>query len=157
MPKRVKRITIYRTDHPWLAERQAALERLRRRDLVGVARDKSVSVSPGVFAERLDAEEREVVYKLLGYAWDRRYPLIAKRAGMVGGRAAVAGRRLPVWQIVGLERQGYAPAQLMAEFGLSPDELHQALGYARRHREEIEQDILDQERSASLLAEVAAR
>ena len=143
MARRVKRITIYKADHPWLAERQAALERLRRRDLVGVGRDKSISVSPAILDEPLDAEEREVVYKLLGYTWDRRYPLIAKRAGMAGGRAAIAGRRTPVWRIAHRVRSGDTPAAVAAELELEVSQVEQALRYAASHRDEIEQDLLD--------------
>jgi len=48
MARHVKGVTIYRADHPWFAERQVVLDRLRRRDLVAIGRDRSISVSPAI-------------------------------------------------------------------------------------------------------------
>lgn len=149
--------TIYRADQPWFADRQAALARLRRSGWLRVGRDGAISVRAGAVAEELDPEEREVVHKLLGYSWDKRYPLIAKRAGVVGGRAAVAGRRVPVWQIEKAARSGLSLAQLVSDFELSAEQVAQALGYARRHPEEISQDILDQETAAEHVRWVTVR
>ena len=147
MSARVERITIYKSDHPWFAERQAALDGLRRRDLVGLGSDGSLSVFPDALTEPLSPEEREVVHKLLGYTWDRDHPLIAKRAGTVGGRAAIVGTRTPVWRIVLRSRRGASPEELGEELNLPVEHIRQALDYAAapEHRDEIGQDLLDQD------------
>lgn len=157
MGKRVKRLTMFKADHPWLAERREVLERLVAKDLATVRKSGAISVFPAVAAEELDDEEREVIYRLLGYeAPDADKPLIAKRAGVVGGRAAIAGTRIPVWQIIHAHREGATAADLRRMHGLSDEQIRQALAYAEAHPEEIERDIFDNEQVARLAGRDAA-
>ena len=157
MPKTVKRITIYRADDEWFGERKPVLDTLRARDLLGVGEDGTLSVCPEAVRKELSNEEREVVHRLLGYTYHLEYPLIAKRHGVVGGRAAVAGRRTPVWRIV--RRQGglWRPADVAAELGLTREQMEQACRYAEANGQEIEQDSLDQQWAREALHEVASR
>jgi uncharacterized protein (DUF433 family) len=147
MPKRIKRITIYRKDHPWLSAREAVLDRLRERDLLSVRGNGTISVYPFAAAEDLSDEEREVVYFLLGYEQPdpQSTPLIVRRAGVVGGRALIAGTHIPVWRLAQASDEGATPADLRRAIGLSEEEIRQALVYAQEHQDEIRRDILDNE------------
>ncbi len=154
MPKRIKRLTIYKTDAEWLRDRGAVLEGLVKRDLIGIAANGTISVFPAAAAEEdLTQQERETIYHLLGYvAPDPDTPLIAKRPGVVGGRAAVAGTRISVWQIAGAVRHGVSRRELRMQMGLSDEQLTQALAYAEDHAEEIDRDLLDNEVAAQAKA-----
>ena len=157
MAGRINRMTMFRADHPWLAERREVLRRLEDKDLVSVHGNGAISAVPAAAAEELDNDEREVIYRLLGYQVpDEDKPLIAKRAGLVGGRAAVAGTRIPVWQIIHARREGATAADLRRGHGLSDAQIHQALAYAEAHPEEIERDIFDNEQAARLAGRDAA-
>jgi uncharacterized protein (DUF433 family) len=61
----------------------------------------------------------------------------------VGGCAAVAGTRIPVWQIVNSERQGIPRSELRMQSGLSDAQIEQAIAYAQTHREEVDRDIFE--------------
>lgn len=149
MAKRIKRVTIYRTDDPRLAGRKAILEASRKRDLISVSKRGVVSVYPGATAEELSPKEREVLYLLLGYLQpDPDKPLIIKRAGLVGGRAVIAGTRIPVWRVAAALREGATIADIRRATGLSDAQIEQARVYAEEHRDEIEMDILDNELAA---------
>jgi uncharacterized protein (DUF433 family) len=144
--------TIHQRDEPWFLQRKAVLDRLRRRKLVTNGRGRGLSVVVGAVGEELDEEEREVIHKLLGYSYDPDHPLIAKRVGVLGGRAAIAGRRTPVWRIVRRVRSGETPAAVAAELELTSQQVEQALAYAEARPEEIEQDLLDYEALEELRA-----
>ena len=151
LARRVKRVTMYKADQPPFSAMETVLRRLEARDLAKIAEDKSISVFPAAAAEELDSGERLAVYRLLGYeAPDEDKPLIAKRAGVVGGRAAVAGTRIPVWQIANCERNGVSLRELRMQYGLSDRQISQALAYAEQHEEEINRDVFENERVAML-------
>ena len=101
MQNDLKRPTIFRADAPWLQDRRAAVQSLVNKDLLAIEDDGAIVVSGAAPSEEdLEPEERVVVYRRLGYTVpDADLPLIAKRAGVVGGRAAIAGRRIGVWEI----------------------------------------------------------
>ena len=142
--KRVKRVTMYKTSDSALAGKAAVLERLRTRDLISIRQNGTISAYPGAVEAPLEKDEREVVYKLLGYELtDPETPLIAKRSGVVGGRAAVAGTRTPVWQIVAAVQSGVSQAELRMQMGLSDEQMRQAIGYFERNRDEIRRDLFD--------------
>lgn len=151
MAKRVKRLTMFKADRPPFSDKRDLVDRLVQKDLLNIGEDQVISIFPSAAAEELDREEREIVYKLLGYDTpDPDKPLIAKRAGVVGGRAAVAGTRVPVWQIVNSERQGVSRCELRMQSGLSDEQIGQALAYAEAHQEEIDRDIFENDLAASL-------
>jgi uncharacterized protein (DUF433 family) len=144
MPKRVKRVTMYKSDA--FAPQAPVLQRLRDRDLVSIRANGAISVFPVAAQEDLDAEEREVIYRLLRYTVpDPDKPLIIKRPGLVGGRAALAGTRTPVWQVVNGRRLGASDYDLRRHYGVSDEALRHVFAYHEAHREEIEGDIFDNE------------
>ena len=153
MPQRVKRITMYRREQ--FAGQEETLDRLQGRDLIGIhEEDHSISVFPAAAAEPLDEHERPIIYRLLGYSIaDDETPLIIKRAALVGGRAAIAGTRTPVWHLVNSRRQGSSDADLRRHYGLSDEQLRQAFTYYDRHTEEIDRDIFDNETVYGLIGE----
>lgn len=142
----VKRVTMYTPrDFPGSA---GVLQHLAERDLVSVNEDDSL-ISVAVLAPLapLDDEERAAVYRLLRYAVpDSDKPLVVKRPALVGGRAAIAGTRTPVWHIVNAHRQGASQYDLRKQFGLSDEAIGQALAYYDAHQEEIDADIFENER-----------
>jgi len=144
MPERVKRITMFKADEPPFDKYGAELGSLKEKDLVAVRDDGTISVCPAAAAEDISNPERQVIYRLLGYeATDDATPLIAKRAGVVGGRAAVAGTRIPVWQVAQALEAGADSADFREQFGLSDEQIAQATAYADAHPDEIRRDIFD--------------
>jgi len=157
MAKRMKRATMYRADRPPFCQWAPVLHALQVKDLVAIAEDEAVSVFPAAAGEELEPVEREVIYRLLGYeAPDDDKPLIAKRPGVVGGRAAIAGTRIPVWQIANATRHGVSPRELRMQYGLSDAQLAQALAYAANHEEEIDRDVFENQRVLALAGAIAA-
>jgi uncharacterized protein (DUF433 family) len=143
---RIKRIVMQKVDA--LDERQrAALARLEAADLAMVREDGTISVFPGAAAEEdLEPPERQLVYLLMGYEQpEPDLPWVVKRAGIVGGRAAIAGTRTPVWRIVYWLRTGMSRRELRMQTGLGDEQIDQALRYAEipRYAAEIERDVFD--------------
>lgn len=66
---------------------------------------------------------------------------IEHRPGVCGGRAVIAGTRMPVWC---LARHPFIVCQKLWPH-LTEAQIRSAHYYASTHREEIEQDIRDQE------------
>ena len=147
-PKRVKRITMHHADRPPFDGQSRILEGLQQRDLINIHRDdQSISVFPAAAAEDLTREEREVVYRLLGYEQpESDLPRIIRRHGLVGGRAAIAGTRIPVWQLVSAVRDGGSRREVAILKGVSEEDVREALAFAELHEEEIARDIFDNDR-----------
>jgi uncharacterized protein (DUF433 family) len=151
MARRVKRLTMYRADRPPFADKASILRKLRQKDLVSVSRDKTISAFAGAAAEDLEDEERAVIYRLLGYEVpDGATPLIIKRNGLLGGGPAVAGTRIAVWHVAGALWNGGSRRDVRMQTGLSDMQIDQAMAYAEAHREEIERQIFDNDRLASM-------
>ena len=56
------------------------------------------------------------------------------------------GTRIPVWIIVDWSRAGWSVVRLEREYpSLTHDDIEAALEYARRHPEEIERNLADQD------------
>jgi uncharacterized protein (DUF433 family) len=149
---RVKRITMFRAADPALSAYREALERLRQRDLVGVRRNGTLAVYPGALDEELDEDERQALYRLLGFEVpDPDTVMVVRRPGYVGGRAMVAGTRIPVWRVWRLLGQGVSRRELRMMNGLSDAQIDQALAYAAKHPEEMNRDVFDAERAEDIL------
>jgi uncharacterized protein (DUF433 family) len=70
------------------------------------------------------------------------YPHIVRRPGVVGGRPAVRGTRLPVWQLAALWRGGATTSELLEMYPeLTAAALHSALAYSWDHQDQIDQEI----------------
>lgn len=74
--------------------------------------------------------------------------LISRNPKVCGGFACIAGTRIRVLDIVCLEREGYAPEQMLDVFAarLSLPQVQAALTYYRAHREEIEAEFAEEDR-----------
>lgn len=65
---------------------------------------------------------------------------------MCGGRACIAGTRLPVWGLVDAWKQGRSDAYLLANYpALTRTKLKAARDYYAAHKGEIDRDLADQE------------
>lgn len=73
--------------------------------------------------------------------------LIVKTAGICGGRARVAGRRVPVSSIYRWFLRGCAPEDILEKYdGLLLAEIYAAIAYALANREEIAAEIAAEDR-----------
>jgi uncharacterized protein (DUF433 family) len=68
-----------------------------------------------------------------------RHPGIVFRQGAAGRRASLAGRRLDVWQIIEtLRDSGGDEAEAAMYLGLTPAQVHSAVGYQTEFADEID-------------------
>ncbi len=81
---------------------------------------------------------------------------IVKTPGVCGGQPRIAGTRIKVKHVyTWVERMGMTPAQVVAEYPhLTMAQVHAALAYYWSHRDEIHQDIENEEK---LVAELRAK
>jgi len=78
--------------------------------------------------------------------------LIVQTPDVRGGRSRIAGTGVTVRRIVGWYRLGLTAEEIIAEIPhLSLAQVHAALTYYHANREEIEQDIADEEAVAEQL------
>jgi len=71
------------------------------------------------------------------------HPYVTRKPGVCGGSPIVAGRRIPVWQLAVLLREGLPAEEIEAEYAgrLSPAAVHDAISYYYDHQDEVEADI----------------
>ena len=68
--------------------------------------------------------------------------VIVKTAGICGGRARLAGTRIPVWGIAALVRQGLSNEQIVRRYPrITVRQVVAAKQYADRHWGEIDNDV----------------
>ena len=73
---------------------------------------------------------------------DKSFPGIESTPGVCGDVACVAGTRIPVWGLVQAKRLGTSEVELLHWYPtLRAEDLANAWAYFRAHREEIEQQI----------------
>ncbi len=74
------------------------------------------------------------------------FPGIDSIPGVSGGEPVIARTRIPVWILVQARQLGMSDAALLASYPtLRAEDLANAWAYYRSHREEIEQQITDNE------------
>ena len=74
------------------------------------------------------------------------FPSIESIPGVSGGEPCIGGTRIPVWVLVQAIRLGTSEADLLRAYpGLRAEDLANAWAYARSHREEIAQQIRENE------------
>ena len=79
--------------------------------------------------------------------------MIDSTPGICGGRAKLAGTRVPVHRVAGYYRLGYAPEEMLPLLNsLTLAQVHAALAYALANPEEIEQALREEQAVASRLA-----
>ena len=73
-------------------------------------------------------------------------PGIERRPGVVGGDPCIAGTRIPVWLLVQARRIGSNDLELLKAYPqLRVEDLTNAWAYYRSNRDEIEQQITENE------------
>lgn len=73
---------------------------------------------------------------------------IVHTPGVVGGSARIGGTRIPVWQVVLMQREGMTATEIAAAYDqseLGRADIEAALAYANAHEREIERDIVEQD------------
>lgn len=74
------------------------------------------------------------------------FPGIETISGICGGEPCVVRTRIPVWLLVRARQLGSTEAELLGSYpSLRAEDLANAWAYYRGHREEIEQQIRDNE------------
>jgi uncharacterized protein (DUF433 family) len=73
--------------------------------------------------------------------------LIVKTPGTCGGRARIAGHRVPVSSVYRWFLRGYAPEDILEKYeGLTLAGIYAAIAYALANREEIGGELAEEER-----------
>jgi uncharacterized protein (DUF433 family) len=76
------------------------------------------------------------------------FPGIESTPGICGGEPRIVRTRIPVWLLEQARRLGVSEAELLSAYPtLGAEDLVHAWAYARSHREEIEHQILENERA----------
>jgi uncharacterized protein (DUF433 family) len=71
---------------------------------------------------------------------------VTKTPGVCGGRACIANTRLTIWGLERARQLGRSDAQLLEDYPhLTLDDLAAAWEYVAQHRDEIEEDIRENE------------
>ncbi len=74
------------------------------------------------------------------------FPGIESTPGVCGGEPCIVRTRIPVWVLAQAKRLGTSEADLLRSYPmLRVEDLANAWAYARAHRNEIEQQILENE------------
>ena len=74
------------------------------------------------------------------------FPGIERRPGVMGGDPCIAGTRIPVWLLVQARRLGSNEADIRKAYPhLRTEDLTNAWAYYRSNRDEIEQQITENE------------
>jgi uncharacterized protein (DUF433 family) len=73
---------------------------------------------------------------------------IVKVPGVCGGRATIAGTRMPVWGLVVAKRAGRSDSEILRMYpGITRLDLKAAWNWAKHHSEELENDIAENEKA----------
>jgi uncharacterized protein (DUF433 family) len=79
--------------------------------------------------------------------------MIERTPGTCGGRARIAGTRVPVHRVAGYYRLGYAPEEILDLLdSLSLAQVHAALAYSLANPDEVEAALRDEEEALRRLA-----
>ncbi len=69
---------------------------------------------------------------------------IEKTEGVCGGSARIKNTRIPVWSVVEAKKMNFSDQRILTSYpSLSLPDIENALVYYARNREEIEQDIFE--------------
>ncbi len=74
------------------------------------------------------------------------YPGIESTPDVCGGEARIVRTRIPVWVLVQFRKLGASEAEILQQYPtLRAEDLINAWGYYRSHKEEIEEQIIENE------------
>ncbi len=95
---------------------------------------------------RLSRAEKAQVLQWIARDLGDTFPGIESNPGVSGGEACIVRTRIPVWVLVQMRRLGAGDADILRSYpGLRAEDLSNAWGYARLHRDEIDRDIEENE------------
>jgi uncharacterized protein (DUF433 family) len=98
-----------------------------------------------LLAEMSRAEKAQVLQWVVRDLGDA-FPGIESRPEINGGEPCIVRTRIPVWVLVQARQLGASEADLLHDYPtLRAEDLANAWAYARAHREEIEQQISENE------------
>lgn len=96
----------------------------------------------GTMTRAEKAQVLQLVVRDLGDA----FPGIDTVSGVCGGEPRIVRTRIPVWVLVQARRLGTSEAELLRSYPtLRAEDLVNAWGYYRAHKDEIEQQICENE------------
>lgn len=98
-----------------------------------------------LLAEMSRAEKAQVLQWVVRELGDA-FPGIESRPDINGGEPCIVRTRIPIWVLVQARQLGASEADLLRDYPtLRAEDLANAWAYARAHREEIEQQISENE------------
>jgi len=79
-----------------------------------------------------------------------KHPYVTQKKGICGGKAIIAGTRIPVWSIAGWSRKGHSAKKIQKDIypSLGLAEIYDALSYSYDHKEEIDRQLEENSLSA---------
>jgi len=94
----------------------------------------------------LSKTEKAQLLKWLARDVDDAFSGVEKNPNVMGGAACIRRTRIPVWLLEQARRQGVSEVDLLRNYpGLTAQDLVNAWDYADSHREEIENQIRENE------------
>lgn len=97
--------------------------------------------------EALEPAEKSQVLQWVVQDLGQSSPGIESRPGVCGGVACIVRTRIPVWVLEQFRRLGVSAADLLRSYPtLRAEDLANAWAYVDRHRDEIDRQILENER-----------
>ncbi len=100
----------------------------------------------GDMIARLTPSEKAQVLQWVARDLGDSFPGIDSTPDVLGGEARIVRTRIPVWVLVLARRLGASEADLLRSYpSLRAEDLANAWAYARLHRDEIEQNIVENE------------
>ena len=94
----------------------------------------------------LSKADKARLLKWLARNVENAFPGIEKNQGVMGGAACIRQTRIPVWLLEQARRQGVSEVDLLRNYpGLTAQDLVNAWDYTDSHREEIENQIRENE------------
>jgi uncharacterized protein (DUF433 family) len=91
------------------------------------------------------AEKAELLQRIVRELGES-FPGIESTPGVCGGEPCIVRTRIPVWVLEQMRRQGVGEAEILKSYTtLRAEDLANAWSYVRAHREQIEQQIRENE------------
>lgn len=100
-----------------------------------------------ILSELSPAEKAQLLQAIVQDLGDA-FPGIQATPGICGGEPCIVRTRIPVWVLEQSRQLGTSEAQILASYPtLRAEDLANAWAYVRRHRDEVEAQILENERA----------
>lgn len=105
----------------------------------------AVEEAEKLIARMTRAEKAQILQSVVRELGDA-FPGIESRSGVCGGDPCIVRTRIPVWMLEQLRRLGANDAEILRAYPtLRAEDLANAWAYVRAHKEEIDQEIADNE------------